>query len=67
MLIRNYIILVFWIDRLVVRRNVDLVIWELVFAEIFEEVGVKQVVEVYVSVVGVFGLGMLAGHRKKRR
>jgi hypothetical protein len=56
MLIRHYIVLVFRIERLVVRRDVDLVIWQLVFAEVLEEVCVPGSVEVHVSVVGVFGL-----------
>jgi hypothetical protein len=36
MLIGHYIVLIFRVDGLVVRRNVDLIIGELVFAEVFE-------------------------------
>jgi hypothetical protein len=56
MLVRHYIVFIFWIDRLVVRRDVDLVVWELVFAEVFEEVRVTGPVEVDVGVGGVFRL-----------
>jgi len=54
MLVGNYIIFIFWIDRLVVRRHIDFVVGELVFAEVFEEVGVAGAVEVDVGVGGVF-------------
>jgi len=53
MLIRYYIIFILRVDRLVVRRNIDLVIGEFVLAEVFEEVGVAGTVEVDVSVGGV--------------
>jgi hypothetical protein len=56
MLIGHYIVLIFRIDGLVVRRNVDLIIGELVFAKVFEEVGVPGSVEVNVGIGGVFGL-----------
>ncbi|KAE8450903.1 hypothetical protein EG329_005343 [Mollisiaceae sp. DMI_Dod_QoI] len=46
MLIWHYIVFVFWVDGLVVRRDVDLVIRQLVFAEVFKEVGVSGAVEV---------------------
>jgi hypothetical protein len=55
-LVWYYIILVFWVDRLVVCRDVDFVVGELVFAEIFEEVCVAGASEVDVGVGGVFGL-----------
>lgn len=41
-------------------RDVDLVVRKLVFAEVFEEVGVSGSVEVHVGVVGVFGLWILS-------
>jgi hypothetical protein len=56
MLIWHNIILVFWIKRLIMGRDVDLVVWKLVFAEVFEEVSISGSVEVHVGVVGVFGL-----------
>jgi hypothetical protein len=49
-LIGYHIVLVFGIDGLVVRWHVDLVIGELVFAEVFEEVRVAGSVEVNVGV-----------------
>jgi hypothetical protein len=54
MLVRHYIVFIFRIDRLVVRRDVDLVVWELVFAKVFEEVRIAGPVEVNVRVGGVF-------------
>jgi hypothetical protein len=56
MLVRDYVVFVFGVERLVVRWDIDLVIWELVLAEVFEEVCVPETVEVHVGVVGVFGL-----------
>ena len=50
MLVGHYIIFVFWIDGLVVRRHVDLVVGKLVFAEVLEEVGVSGTVEVDVCI-----------------
>jgi hypothetical protein len=41
MLVRHYIVLIFWINGLVMGRHVDFVVRELVFAEIFEEVRVS--------------------------
>jgi hypothetical protein len=61
MLIGYYIILVFWIYGLVMRRNVYFVVWELVFAEIFKEICIPRAVKMDVGVVGVFGLGTLVG------
>ncbi len=56
MLIWYHVVLIFGIQGLIVRRDVDIVIWELVFAEVFEEVGVSGAVEVDICVAGVFGL-----------
>lgn len=56
MLVWHYIVLVFGVDGLIVGWDVDFVVWELVFAEVFEEVGVAGTVEVDVGVGGVFGL-----------
>ena len=50
-LVWHYIVLVFWVDRLVMRGNIDFVVGQLVFAEIFEEVRVPRAVEVHVGVV----------------
>jgi len=55
MLVWHYIVLIFRIQRLVVRWYVDLVVWEFVLAEVFKEVCVSRPVEVHVSMVGVFG------------
>jgi hypothetical protein len=38
MLIRDHIVFILGIDRLMVRRNVDIVVGELVAAEVIEEV-----------------------------
>jgi hypothetical protein len=59
MLIGYYIVLIFRIQRLVMRRDVDLVIWQLVFAEVFKEVCVSRPIEVHVSMVRVFRLVLL--------
>lgn len=54
-LIGDDIVLVLGIDRLEVRRDVNVVVGEFgVLAELFEEVGVEGVVEMDVGVVGVF-------------
>jgi len=53
MLIRNYIILIFWVQRLVLRRYVDFIIWELVFAEVFEKICMAGSGEVDVGVGGI--------------
>lgn len=60
MLVGHYIIFVLGIDGLVVRRHVDFVVWELVFAEVLEEVGVSGTVEVYVRIARVFRLGLVS-------
>jgi hypothetical protein len=51
MLIRHDIILVFGVEWLIVRRDVDLVVRKLIFAEVFEEVGISRAIKVYVGVV----------------
>ena len=56
MLIRDYVVLIFGVDGLVMRWNVDLVIWELVLAEIFEQVCVSRAIEVDIGMVRVFRL-----------
>lgn len=56
MLVWYYIVLVFGVQWLVVRRDVDLIVGEFVFTEVFEEICVSRPVEVHVSEVRVFGL-----------
>jgi hypothetical protein len=56
MLVRHYVVLIFGIQWLIVRRDVDLVIGQLVFAEVLEEISVPRPVEMHVSVVRVLGL-----------
>ena len=56
MLIRHYIVLIFWVQGLIVRRHVDLVIGKCVAAEVFEEIGMPGGCEVNVGVIGVFRL-----------
>jgi hypothetical protein len=51
MLIWDNIILVFGVQWLVLRRDVNLVVWQLVSAEVFEEVGISGAIEVDVCVV----------------
>jgi hypothetical protein len=46
----HYIILVLRIDRLIVRRYVNLIVWQLVFAEVFKEICVSWAVEVDVGI-----------------
>lgn len=50
MLIGNNIILIFWIQWLIVGRDIDVVVGELVAAEVLEEVGVAGGREVDVGV-----------------
>jgi hypothetical protein len=52
-----HVVFIFWVEWLIVRWNVDLIIREFVFAEVFEEVGVSGTIEMDVVVVGVFRLG----------
>jgi hypothetical protein len=59
MLVWHYVVFIFGIQWLIVRRDVDVVIRQLVFAEVLEEIGVPGPVEVHVSAVGVLGLGLL--------
>lgn len=59
MLVGDNIVFIFWVQRLVLSRHKDLVIWQLVLAEILEEVGIPRAVEVYIRVVGVFRLQIL--------
>lgn len=64
MLVRHYVVFVFGIERLVLRRHVDLVVGQFVLAEVFEEIGVAGAREVDVGVGGVFGhfkLGCVVG------
>jgi hypothetical protein len=56
MLVWNYIILVFWVERLVVRWYIDFIVWELVLTELLEEICVSRSIEVDVIVIGVFRL-----------
>jgi hypothetical protein len=58
-LVGDNIVFIFWIQRLVLGRHKDLVIWQLVLAEILEEVSIPRAVEVYIRVVGVFRLQIL--------
>lgn len=58
MLVRDYIVLVLGVNGLVVRRHIDLIIGELVPAEVLKEIGISRAVEVDVGVVGIFGLGI---------
>jgi hypothetical protein len=55
-LIRHHIVFIFRIQWLVMGRNVNLIVGELVFAEILKEVSGPGGVEVDVRVRGVFGL-----------
>lgn len=59
MLVGDNIVFILRVQRLVLSRHKDLVIWKLVLAEILEEVGIPRAVEVYVRVVGVFRLQKL--------
>lgn len=57
------VVFVLRVDGLVVRRHVDVVVRELVAAEVFEEVGDAAAGEVHVGSAGVLGLWRLAGAR----
>jgi hypothetical protein len=49
MLVRNNVVLILRIDRLVLRRDVDLVIWETVTAEVLEEICIASAVHVHLG------------------
>jgi len=51
MLIWYNIVFVFWVQWLILRRHIDLVVGKLVFAEVFEEICVSRTVEVDICVV----------------
>jgi hypothetical protein len=51
MLVWHHVIFVFRVDGLVVRRDIDLVVRQLIFAEIFEKICISSTVEVYVGVI----------------
>jgi hypothetical protein len=46
----HYIILILRIDRLIVRRYVNLIVGQLVFAEVFKEICVSWTVEVNIGI-----------------
>jgi hypothetical protein len=56
-LIRYHVILVFWVDGPVLRRDVNLVVGELVLAEVLEEIRVAGAMHVHIVEARVFGLG----------
>jgi hypothetical protein len=58
-LVGDNIVFIFRVQRLVLGGHEDLIIRKLVLAEIFEEIGIPRTVEVYIRVVGVFGLWRL--------
>lgn len=65
MLVRHYIIFIFRIRWLVLRRDVDEFFGEVGGAvEFFEEVGVAGGGEVDVGVGGIFGLGCVSGRER---
>lgn len=51
MLIWHYVVLVFWVGGLVVGWDVDLVVRQLVFAEVFKEICIARAVEVHIGVI----------------
>lgn len=57
MLIRDNVILVFWVDGPVLRRDVNLVVGELVLAEVLEDVRVAGAMHVHIVEARVFVLG----------
>lgn len=54
MLIRDHVVFVFRIDWLVVRGNVDIIVWEFIATEVFKEVGETTGGKVNVSSSGIF-------------
>jgi hypothetical protein len=54
MLVRYYVVFILWVYGLVMWRDIDLVVGELVPAKIFEEIGVPWRMEVQRGVGGVF-------------
>jgi hypothetical protein len=59
-LIRDYIVFVFRVDRLVMGRDVDFIVWKFVFAKVLEQVCISRAIEMDVGVVGVFRLVLSA-------
>jgi uncharacterized protein YlxW (UPF0749 family) len=55
-LIRNDIVLIFGVDRPVLRRDVNLIIGELVLAEVIEEICVAGAMHVHIGEARVFVL-----------
>lgn len=51
MLIWHYVVFIFWIDRLVMGWHINLVIWQLVFAEVFQEICIARTVEVNIGII----------------
>lgn len=60
-LVGDDVVLVFWVDRLVLRRHVDFFRQQRRPCEVFEEVGVARVREVDVGAGGVAGLAEEGG------
>jgi hypothetical protein len=56
MLVRHYVVLIFRIQGLVVRWDVDLIIRQLVLAKVLEEISIPRPVEMHVIMVRVLGL-----------
>lgn len=63
MLVWDYVVFVFGVDRLVLGRDVDFVVGQLVLAEVLEEVRVAGAVHVHVGEARVFVLGVLVAWR----
>ena len=59
-LVWNDVILVFWVERLILLWDKDIIWCDFLLAEVVEEVGVALLVEVHVCVLHVFRLGRVS-------
>lgn len=57
MLIRHYVVLILGVNRLVMWWHIDIVIWQFIFAKVFEEVCISSSIKVDIGVATVFRLG----------
>lgn len=56
MLIWDYIIFILRVDRLVVGRNINLIIWKFVFAKVLEKIRISRAIEMNIGMVAVLRL-----------
>jgi hypothetical protein len=55
-LVRHHVVLILWVDGLVMRRDVDLVVGQLVLAKVLKQVRVPRPLHVYICITPVLVL-----------